>query len=293
MSRSSASPFPLNLHLHQLAHLREVQRQGSLTEAAAALHLSQPALSQSLREIERRLGQPVYEREGRTRRLTAAGEELLAFAEEVLGRAEGLMQGLEARRQGERGRLRVGMIDAASLYVLPGVVRRYRRERTEVELVLTVAPSEQLLAALSRYELDLAFAVGPVHDPKLEAVEVRREALQVYAPPDSAGHDLAAAEWILYPPGSRTRALIDQAFIERGVRPRVTLETGSPEVMRQLVSLGLGWSVLPEAVAQGAVTELRRVRGRALTQRSLMAFRRASAPTDPLVEDFLSRALAG
>lgn len=292
MSTTKTTLFPLNLHLHQLSHLREMQRQESLTEAARALHLSQPALSQSLREIERRVGQPIYEREGRGRRLTPAGEELLTFAEEVLGRAEGLMQGLEARREGERGRLRVGMIDAASLYVLPGVVRQYREERSEVELVLTVAPSEQLLAALGRYELDLAFAVGPIQNPSFQAVEVRREALQIYAPPDSSGRRLAEAEWILYPPGSRTRTLIDAAFAHRGLRPRVTLETGSPEVMRQLVSLGLGWSVLPEAVAQGAAVELRLVQNKALAHRSLMAFRRSTAPADPLVDDFLERALA-
>ncbi len=283
---------PLNLHLHHLAYLREVERSGSLTEAAESLHLSQPALSQSLREIERRLGEPIYEREGRSRRLTPAGEELLAFAVEVLAQAEDLTRRLESRRQGKRGRLRVGMIDAVSLYVLPEVVRRYRVDRPDAELVLTVAPSEQLLLSLERYELDLAFAVGPVQNPKLQAVEIRREALMIYAPVESRGRRLDDVDWILYPPGSRTRALIDESFAQQGLRPRVTLETGSPEVMRQLVSLGLGWSVLPEAVAEGGSPALRRVQKKALCGRSLMAFRRASAPRDPLVEDFLARALA-
>lgn len=283
----------LNLHLHHLRYLREVERQGSLTAAAESLHLSQPALSQSLKEIERRLGLPIHEREGKSRRLTPAGRELLAFAEEVLARSDDLMRRLESRRRGDRGLLRVGMIDAVSLYVLPEVVRRYREDRPEVELVLTVGPSEQLLRSLRSYELDLAFAVGPMRTPGLRAVEVRRESLMIYAPPESRGHRLPDAEWILYPPGSRTRALIDDAFRRRALEPRVTLETGSPEVMRQLVSLGLGWSVLPEAVAAGATLRLRQVQKRALCERSLMAFSRESAPQDPLAEDFLERALKG
>ncbi len=281
---------PLNLHLQQLRYLREWHRRGGVTAAAAALHVSQPALSQSLGEMENRLGLALFEYQGRKRRLTAIGREVLAFAEEVLAKADDLHRRLEGRRRGERGELRVGMIDAASLYVLPQVVRRYKQERPEVELSLTVAPSRQLLAALRRYQLDLVFAVGPLQDEAFQAETVRRESLVVYAPPDTHGRDPRRAEWVLYPPDSRTRALIDAAFERKGIHPRIALESGSPEVMRQLVALGLGWSVLPEAVAAGAPVPLRRVWKTPLTHRELLAYRRRGAPSDPLAEAFLERA---
>ena len=290
MPSRSDSTLSLNLHLQQLVYLRELQRRGGVTEAARALHVSQPALSQALAEMESRLGVALFEREGRRRRFTAAGREVLAFAEEVLAKAEDLHRRLEGQRRGERGELRVGMIDAASLYVLPQVVRRYKRERPEVTLSLTVAPSRQLLQALRRYQLDLVFAVGPVEDEAFTGEVIRREALVIYAPPESKGRDPRRAEWVLYPPQSRTRALIDRAFQKKGIVPRIALESGSPEVLRQLVALGLGWSILPEAVAAGAPVRLRRVLKTPLTHRELLAYRRHGAPDDPLAEEFLARA---
>src|SRR5215217_3926073 len=75
---------PLNVHLQQLAYLRAVAREGSISAAAEALHVSQPALSQALAELARRLNATLFERAGRGRRLTAAGDEVLRYAEETL-----------------------------------------------------------------------------------------------------------------------------------------------------------------------------------------------------------------
>src|SRR4051812_8645618 len=111
--------------LRQLAYLREAARASSFTAAASALGLSQPALSQALSELERRVGVPLFEPAGRGRRITEDGTEVLAFAERVLAEAGELRDRLAARAGGETGTLRVGMIDAASLYVLPNVIRGY------------------------------------------------------------------------------------------------------------------------------------------------------------------------
>jgi len=290
VNKTLPAKLPLNLHLQHLVYFREVQRRGGISEAARALSVSQPALSQALSEMEKRLGVALYEREGRKRHLTAAGEEFLRFAQEVLERAEEVERRLQDRRQGRSGVLRVGMIDAASLYVLPATMQAFRAKRPEVDLALTVAPSEQLLHALRHYQLDLAIAVGPRNDPGFSAVRIRREPLLIYAPPGSRGRKLQDCEWILYPPHSRTRAVIDAALSEKGITPRITLESGSPEVLRQLVSLGLGYSVLPEKVAEGASRSLRRVFKTPLAYRELLAFRRKNAPFDALAEEFTEMA---
>ncbi len=280
-----------NLHLQQLAYLREVARQGSLTRAAEALHVSQPALSQALAELERRLGLALFEKAGRGRRPTAAGRELIAFAEEALALAEALEQRLDAYRGGEAGPLSVGMIDAASLYVLPDVVRRFRGEHPGVELKLTVATSEELLARLRAFALDLAFVVGPAEAPDLHAVEVLREPLYLYAP---AGDllDPKAARWVLYPEGSHTRGIIDAAFVRAGIRPEIALESGNPQVLRQMVAMGLGWSVLPPAIAEGGPEATGLRRGELLAERPLCVVRRRASPPDPRAEAFLRLALA-
>jgi DNA-binding transcriptional LysR family regulator len=284
-------PATLNLHLQQLAYVREVVRRGSMSAAAAALHVSQPALSQALAELGRRLNAPIFERAGRGRRLTEAGVEVLRYAEETLAGAEALAQRLDRLRSGAGGTLRVGMIDAASLYVLPDVVTAFRAAHPSVELRLVVDSSEALLDRLRSFELDVAFVVGPVEDADLVSSEVLREPLHVYAPVnDTAG--LSAARWVLYPDGSRTRRIIDASFARAGIVPTVALESGNPAVLRQMVALGLGWSVLPPAIAEPATTHAVLRRGALLAERSLHATRRRESRPDPRADAFLALAVA-
>ena len=276
------------LNFRQLAYLREVDRRGSVTAAAAALDVSQPALSQSLAGIEQRLGVVLFEGSGRYRRLTEDGREVLAFAEQALAQVAALQERIGSRGRGESGSLRVGMIDAASLYALAGVVRVFREAHPGIALHLTVGASGALLEQLRGYELDLAFVVGPAGDD-MWAVELQREPLYLYGPPGRR-QPSDDDEWVLYPQGSHTRAAIDVGLARLGVRPRVALESGNPEVLRQMVALGLGWSVLPPAIAEGGGL-LRRRRGAPVAERVLLAARRLGAPPNPRAEAFLALAV--
>lgn len=298
MSTETAGAPRLNLHLQQLAYLRELERAGTVTEAARRLDVSQPALSQALSELERRLGVPLFERRGRRRELTEAGREVARFANEVLGRAGELERWLRARRAGEAGTLRIGMIDAASLYVLPGTIRAFRHAHPAVLLELVVGTTADLLEGLERYELDIAFVVGPVPDA-FQTHDVLVEPLYLYRPPgealpvDGAGSaedDGGEQDWMLYPVDSQTRALIDEGLARRGLRPHVTLESGNPAILRQMVALGLGWSVLPSTVAEIGEPRLVRADARPIAERALLAAWRADVPVDPRAERFLELA---
>lgn len=277
-----------HLTLQQLAYVREVERADTVTAAANRLGVSQPALSQALAELERRLDVSLFDRRGRRLRLTAAGERVARLAEEVLGQAEAFERWLEAYRLGRSGTLRVGMIDAASLYVLPAAVRGFRDQHPDVELELTVERSGVLLDQLRRSELDLAFVIGPVADD-FDATALVDEPLYLYGPPDES--DPTTGDWVLYPPGRQTRALIDEGLARLGTRPNVTLESDSPEVLRQLVALGLGWSVLPVGVAEAGAEPLRRFSDDAVGVRTIVAVTRAGADGDPRRDAFLELAL--
>jgi DNA-binding transcriptional LysR family regulator len=259
-----------------------------VTRAAETLSVSQPALSQSLADLERRLGVALFEPAGRQRRLTDEGHEVLAFAERVLADGSELQERLEARARGEQGSLRVGMIDAASLYVLPQAIQQYREAHPDVDLSLVVDTSNELVRRLRAFDLDLVFVVGPP-DEDLRAEEVSREALYLYAPPGQRPDTLdPRADWVLYPEGSRTRAIIDAGLGRLDIRPRVTLESHNPEVLRQMVALGLGWSVLPLTVAEDEEA-FRDRRGPQVAERPLVGLRRSVQ--NPRVEAFLRLAL--
>lgn len=292
MTAPRTSTF-LNISLQQLTYLREMDRSNTVTAAALALGVSQPALSQALAEIERRLDVPLFERRSRRLELTEAGDRVAAFAQDVLGHAEALERWLAAYREGRAGSLRVGMIDAASLYVLPAAVRRFRDQHPDVELQLTVDRTAVLLDRLRRSDLDLAFVVGPIapgfSSDEFISTDLREEPLYLYGPPDDT--DPESGDWVLYPAGRQTRALIDEGLARQSIRPRVALESDSPEVLRQLVALGLGWSVLPEGVAETGPQPLTRFSDEPVAHRILLALRRAGADADPRVDAFLALAL--
>ena len=281
---------PLNLHLQQLAYVRALDRWGTLTEAARRLQVSQSALSQSLSQLERRLGVPLLERDGRRRQLTEAGREFARFAGETLARAGALRDWLSAYSEGRAGTLRVGMIDAASLYALPSAIRGFRDTHPEVQLELVVDRSGLLLERLARFELDLAFVVGPA-PPEFEVTEVLSEPLYLYAPPGTTEAP-ADGEWVLYPPGRQTRRIIDAGLAARGIWPRISLESDNPAVLGQMVALGLGWSVLPEGVVEGVSPELAASRREQIAERTLLAARRAQSPPDARAEAFLRVVMA-
>lgn len=148
-----------------------------------------------------------------------------------------------------------------------------------------------MLRRLRAFDLDLAFVVGPVAEPGLMSTEVLKEALHIYAPASAAG-DEGNARWVLYPEGSRTRRIIDEAFARRGMRPDVVLESDNPAVLRQMVALGLGWSVLPPAIAEEEAAPSSVHRGEQLAERSMHAVLRRESNPDARAEQFLKLAIA-
>ena len=282
--RPADDQVSLNVSTRALAYLLKAAELSSFTEAARGFGISQPALSQSLSQLEQRLGVVLFEQDGRGRRLTEAGRMTADFAAEVLGRTGELERWIRSRRHGDAGRLRVGLTDAATLYLLPDALMIFRETHPAVEMQLIVDSTTALCDLLSRYDLDLVFAVGPPPEG-LTGEVLGTEELRVYARRTDGMAEVAAAEveWALPPEGSRTRVLIEAGLAGRGIEPVVTLTSQNPDVLRQVAAVGLAWTVLPEAVG-GNDPELRDVLGEPVARRPLAMMRRASAPEDARVE---------
>lgn len=267
-----ASHLP-NLTVQQLDYLVAVVDAPTWADAAGRLGVSPSALSQGLAELERRVGVPLFERDGRRRVLAASAVPVLEHARGVLARTRDLADWSARTRAGRAGDLRVGMIDAAAVHHYPDALRRFRQQRPDVELRLTVAPSGALLARLARGDLDVVVCVEPPSPMDgLTAVPVRTDELTVYAPPSAPrGAPATWGPWVTFPAGSHTRSLIDDALRQRGAPFDVVAESHQPEVLREMVTLGLGWTVLPTVQAG----RLRPVRS--LTKRALVVARRVAA----------------
>lgn len=278
-----SNPQMLGVRLQQLAYLDALGRNGRYRDAADDLMVTQSALSQGLQRLEQSVGSPLFERVGRSHRLTAAGEETLLFARRVLAEAERLDDRLQARKEARSGTIRLGLVDAAALYLLSEQLESFRADFPNVDLRLTVDTSGRLLELLEQFDVDVAIVVGPA--PNDAAIELVREPLHIYGPPID---DLQQAQdWVLYPEQSRTRRYIDDALASLGVRTVVRNESGNPSVIAQLVRLGVGWTVLPAGIAESVINPLPR-QIEAITERPLFAVRRDKAVADPLVDRLLT-----
>jgi DNA-binding transcriptional LysR family regulator len=273
-----------NLTVQQLEYLDAVAAAPTWAVAAASLGVTPSALSQGLAELERRIGVPLFERQGRRRVLSAGAGPVLDHARTVLAGTRDLAEWSARRQSGSAGVLRVGMIDAAAVDHYPEVLRRFRHERPDVELRLAVAPSTQLLGDLARARLDVVVCVEP--PASVDGVDwfvLRSEQLAVYAPRDAvAGRPPRWGPWVTFPAGSNTRLLIAAALRRLGSSFEVVAESHQPEVLREMVALGLGWTALPEVQA-GELTRIR-----ALAERRLVVARRRDAAPLPAADNLIA-----
>ena len=238
----------VNLTVQQLAYLVAVADHETFSEAAASLSVTTSALSQGLAELERRIGLPLFERQGRRQMLRDEVAEVLAYAKRVVADTRDLGRWVAAAKHGGVGRVRVGMIDAAAVHHLHDAMTSFRDRQPEVDFRLVVAPSGELLDQLRRGDLDLAVIVDPVATEGLDVVPVLTEELVIVSPNDQAiGSPKTWGPWVLFPRGSRTRELIERALVARGAAVDVVAESHQPDVLREMTRLGMGWTVLPLA----------------------------------------------
>ncbi len=282
-----------NLTVHQLVYVQAALRAATWTEAAAELGVTQSAMSQAIAEVERRLGVPLFDRRGRSRVPTAAGNVVGSVAGTVLAAVDDLAGRLVEIESGTRGVLRIGMIDTAALGLLAEPLRTFRAENPLVHTTLLVEPSMPLTNRVRSGELDLAAVVVP--NPSLSADEasfeisrVYTESIYVYGPPKlSATAPKHWGPWVGYPAGSQTRGLIEHALSARGIEFHVEAESSNPDVLRQMVRLGVGWCALPASVAESGPNPLQRAEVQPLTSREIALVRRRNALENGAVQRFV------
>lgn len=248
----------MNFDSDRLAAFRAVARSGGFSRAAALLHKTQPAISQSVRALEDDVGEKLFLRLGRGVRLTPAGEILLEHVEEsfaVLARARAR---LEARRDLVEGELVIGTSDTNACYVLPPVLAAFRDRYPGVELRLSNRPSPATEAQVLAHEVDVGFVTLPAESAGLETERmVTREDVAIFAPDNPLATrkrirmgDLLAQPLLLLDRGSRTRAFIDDRIARVGGPAHVAMELASIEVVKRLVALGFGVSVVPRIAVE-------------------------------------------
>jgi LysR family cys regulon transcriptional activator len=245
------------MNIQQFRYVSEVARRGlNVSEAAAALHTSQPGVSRQLRELESELGTEIFVRQGK--RLTAvtdAGREIVAGIERILAEISNLKAAGQEHADAERGSLAVAVTHTQARYALPPVVTEFKKRFPHVRLKLLQGNPHQLARHLLDGDADFAIATEALMEyPALITVPAYQWHHCVVVP---AGHPLAKVERltleaiaahpiVTYDPTFAGRTAIDRAFANRGLAPDIVLTALDSDVIKSYVSLGLGVGIISE-----------------------------------------------
>ncbi len=233
---------------------------GSFQAAADALHLTQPAVSKRLANLEDRLGHTLFDRVGRGVALTEAGRAYLPHAREMIAVLADGVRELESLGAHVGGPLSLALSHHVGLHRMPPILRAFVRDYPDVSPTIRFVDSEAACRLVAHGECELAVITLPTTPHQaLRLHPIWRDPLQIFV---SRDHDLAdtinpgpamLAKYasLLPPAGSTTRNIIDRALQNRGVSISARMESHYLETLRMLAGVGLGWTVLPSAMSRG------------------------------------------
>jgi DNA-binding transcriptional LysR family regulator len=241
----------LHITLRQLKVFESVARNLSFTRAAGELHLSQPAVSMQVRQLEDAVGLPLFEQIGKKIHLTGAGQELYRYGREIgqkLAEAEGVLEEMKGM---QRGRLVVSMVSNAN-YFIPRLLSVFCQRFPGIAVNLDVANREKLLQQLADNEMDIGIMGQPPEGAELVAEPFLENPLVVIAAPS---HPLAAEKhipvarlegetFLLREKGSGTRMAMERIFAQHGIAPPQGMEMSTTEAIKQAVAAGMGLAVV-------------------------------------------------
>lgn len=256
----------MNISLRQLRLLESTYRLGRLTDAAEEQAISQSAASQSLRELERSLGYPLFNRVGRSLEASDAGRRILPHIRKILTLVDTLEDPHESKIAGD---FHVAASVTVGCYLLPHLFAGFCRRHPQVVPRISIGNSRQVVEQLEKGRAQLGIIEGPAQHTDLHIHHWRQDNLSIFC---SAEHPLADAgkieagalgkqRWIVREAGSGTRTVFDAAMQAARVSPKIALELPRQEAIKQSVLAGLGVGCLSplsiaDEVAQGQFVEL-------------------------------------
>jgi DNA-binding transcriptional LysR family regulator len=240
------------LKLDQLHTFLQVIEVGSFSAAAERLHVSQPAVSLQVRQLERTLGVRLIERVGKRATPTAAGIELIKQARSIEEAVSSALDRMSTYARATLGRVRIGTGATACIYLLPPALRDLRRRFPTLEITVTTGNTADVLKALDENTLDVGLVTLPASGRMLEVMPVLNDSIVAIAAADDGRLPevvtpaaLAKLPVILYEAGGNTRRIVDQWFARAGVSVTPVMDLGSVEAIKEMVGTGLGCAVLP------------------------------------------------
>ena len=274
------------MEIGRLEAFVQVAARLSFSKAADALYLTQPTVTARIQALERELGEPLFERMGRTIRLTDAGKSFMPHAQRALQAVKEGSDAVASLRDVDSGTLSIGTAPTIGTYVLPGVLQKFAERFPGVEVSIRTGRSEDVMAMVLADEVQVGFERYLTH-ADIETVSLYDDDIYLLV---SAEHPLAKRRRvsveevvresvIFFDVGSSYHAISQAIFRNTGVAPRHTLDVDNLEMAKHLVLRGLGLAFLPRVavereLAAGSLVQLKIVDTPPLQRQIALIYRR-------------------
>jgi len=254
----------------------------SFTRAAEMLHMTQPAVTHQIRQLEEELNARLFDRSNNRISLTAAGEQVMQYAEKIIGLYGEMSESVKLLTGDRAGLVTLGASTTIAEYMLPGLLGDFRHQFPEVQIRLRVANTDAIVSMVADNSIDLGVVEGEVDNQLLLVERCQQDELQLIAP---IGHPLADLDSIIplaltdYPfihreDGSGTRRVVEKYLSEHGVEDHAfnrPFELGSTEAIKGAVQAGMGISIVSGATVSRELA-LGHLEARSLTPPLLRPF---------------------
>lgn len=249
-----------SLNLDQLRALTTVAELGSFSAAARQLNLTQPAISQQVRELERRYGVQLIERLGKHAYATAPGRALIEAAQRIASACEDADNAMRRFRNGWIGRVNIATTNTVLMYELPPVLRRLSKEHPGIDLHIRNLPTRESVDAVLSNAVDVALVTLPVDARQLKVTPLKKEQLVAILPSDTPDAPavvtpawIAGQALLLEHNRAAVHDLVRRWLAAARVSPRVPMHLGTIEGLKSAVASNLGVSIVPEMALSVAV----------------------------------------
>jgi LysR family transcriptional regulator, low CO2-responsive transcriptional regulator len=233
----------------QLETFLEVARHTSFSKAAEKRFRTQPAISSQIRALEEEVGAKLFDRSGGKVSLTGAGKAFQKYVEETLEARRAMLTAIGEMERVPKGEIVVGANEATCLHVLPEVFAEFKKQYPEVNVGIQRAERGKILESIIDNSVDFGVVSIPVTDNRLTVVQIHRDELVVIAAPNHPLSKLKSKSAVvadvvkfplLLPKLGRTRDAIEALFHERNLKPIISMELDSSELLKRFVAADVG-----------------------------------------------------
>lgn len=255
------------MELRQLDYFYEVVKQKSISKAALVLHISQPALSKMLKNMEQELGMTLLIRTNKTSELTDAGMVVYEYAKKINANLKDMTTILDDLTELRRGEIHFGLPPIIGSLFFPDLLAKFHKMYPNIKITITEYGGAKVVKSVQEGELDLAVTVLPIDEELFDSYQIVNENMKVIVHRD---HPLAnrksvdlselrEEEFIFYHEDFALHDMVLDKFLQAGYEPKILFKSSQWDLMSEMVVANLGITILPKSICQRVKSDAVRV----------------------------------